>query len=99
MPVDPNEILAKIRASKRPLVKVHTGDIESMRPGEDAQIANEWVEEWTEDAENKTSEDISPSALEAEWVEVGEWEHGISRSAPTTKWLEPEPGTRMLKRK
>ena len=77
MPPSPQEILAKIRASKRPLVKIHTGGVESMQPGEVAQLANEWVGEWVEAPENKAAQDISPAALEAEWVEISEWEHGL----------------------
>jgi hypothetical protein len=78
MPIDPKVILDKIRSQKRPLVKIHTGDIETMQPGEAAQVANQWVEEWTENPENRAEEDISPAALEAEWVETASWEHGLS---------------------
>jgi len=75
--IDPKDVLDKIRAEARPLMRIHTGKVEELQEDSGATRANEYVSEWLEDPENAADENITPANLESQLVEVGEWAHGI----------------------
>lgn len=91
-----DRLLAQIRAEARPLVKIHVGSIEQMAEDQarPSQMANQFVAEWTEDPDNQADDAESSTALEAEWVDVSEWEHEIG-----WKWTEDDAEAWELERR
>lgn len=82
MPIDPKEILAKIRAEARPLVNIRTGGpVSADELAQEAPItskANEAIRDWLEDPKNTAASNIPCSELEKQYVEMAEWSYDLS---------------------